>query len=379
MTSEAIGLRLAVLAMTEYPVNNMIFSSRGILRQRTEKALFLSAADDAAFREEKIAGLLKDGIDLGYLVKLAHEGGVAPLVHNALRSYQPSNDAEKKALRHLRVSYLTASAANSHYKKELINILSVFGERGVDVIPLKGLALSRRLYGDVTNRDMSVDTDLLVREGDRDRARFLLEEMGYAFTPVDEREEYKWYHAFNKPGQRMVELHWDITMMVRSSARIEGLWRGTEYSTWDGVRYLDFKPEELLLYLSAHLVNSDSFRKLRYVCDINRVIRKYQGEISWDSLIQKAKDWRMSGALYACLALDSAIFGDTHSAALARRLGLSRPKRLFIRTLANRKVILKKNSLRRKFLDNFLSYILLECAEASSAEEYSAILTRLLR
>ena len=344
--------------------------NKNILKRRTERLLFLSVRSDARCREEEILMLIKEGIDFEYFVQVAREKGGASLAYQSLKFYTPSNDTEKKALHDLRVSYLETAAANSHYKEELIRILAAFRERGVGAIPLKGIALAERLYGDITSRDQSIDADLLVREKDKERGRRILEDMGYSFTPLDEREEYKWYYAFHKQGQKMIELHWDITMMVRSKARIEGLWRGTEDIGQNGSQYLDFKPEELLLYLSAHLVNSDSFRKLKYISDINRLIEKYRDEIDWGRVLKKANEWNMRGSLYTALRLDRELFGSRMPQGLLRRIGIPAANRLLIKTLANRTVIFKKNSLRRRFLDMFLSYILLELVEARSPKEY---------
>ena len=168
-----------------------------MLKRRAEKLLFVSVRSDANCREEEILRLIKEGIDFEYFVRVAREKGVSSLAYQALKFYTPSNDTEKKALHDLRVSYLMTTAANNHYKEELIRILAAFRERGVEVIPLKGIALAERLYGDITSRDQSVDVDLLFREKDKERGRRILEDMGYSFTPVNEREEYKWYYAFH--------------------------------------------------------------------------------------------------------------------------------------------------------------------------------------
>lgn len=347
-----------------------------MLKKRAERLLLLSVRSDAMRREEEILRLIKEGIDFEYFAQLAREKGVTSLAYQSLKFYTPSNDTEKKALHDLRVSYLMTAAANNHYKEELMRILAAFRERGVGAIPLKGIALAERLYGDITSRDQSVDVDLLVREKDKEHGRRILEDMGYSFTPLDEREEYKWYYAFHKQGQKMVELHWDITMMVRSPERIEGLWRGTENIDWNGSQYLGFKPEELLLYLSAHLVNSDSFRKLKYICDINHLIEKYRNEIDWGRVLKKVNEWNMRGSLYTALRLDRELFGFLMPQGLLRRIGIPAANRFLIKTLANRTVIFKKNSLRRRFLDIFLSYILLELVEARSFRDIIAALER---
>jgi len=393
----------------------MIFLRQGILKHRTEKLLFRSIAPGAASREEELLKLLREGIDFGYLVKIADEKGVSPLVYSALiplrkspgfspgmngylskgggslgpaayggetegapQFYSPSSDAEKKSLRDLSVSYLSASAANSHYKEELIKILAAFKRKDIDVIPLKGLALSKRLYGDIESRGLSVDTDLLVKEGDKASARGILEEAGYSFTPVDELEERKWHHTFHKAGERMVELHWDITMMARSAERIEGLWRGTEYMVWDGIRYLDFKPEELLLYLSAHLTNSDSFRKLKYICDIDRLLEKYGEQMDWGGLTEKALQWRLSGSLYAALKLTREFFGCEFPKEVMIGLKISRPRRLAIDAFANKRVYMSR-CLRRAFLDFFFSYQFFKAIEAVSFKDHLALIKENLK
>lgn len=347
-----------------------------ILKRRAERLLLLSLRRDSRYRKKEILALIKEGIDFEYFAQIAREKGVASIAYQSLKFYTPAGYAEKKALHDLRVSYLMTAAANSHYKEELIRILAAFRRRGVEVIPLKGIALSERLYGDIASRDRSVDVDLLVMEKDKERGRRILEDMGYSFTPVDEREEYKWYYAFHKQGQKMIELHWDITMMVRSPERIEGLWRGTEIAAAAGVQYADFKPEELLLYLSAHLVNSDSFRKLKYVCDINRLIEKYQSRIDWDLLIEKAKEWNMQGSLYTALKLNHELLGFKMPTGLLRRMNIPMANRILIRLLANKTVILKRGSFRRRFLDVFLSYILLELVEAASVGDFIAVIKR---
>lgn len=348
-----------------------------ILKRRAEKLLLFFLRSDAKRCEEEILRLIKEGIDFEYFVRVAREKGVSSLAYQALKFFPPSNDAEKKALHDLRVSYLITAAANDHHKEELTRILAAFREKGIEIIPLKGIALAERLYGDITSRDRSIDVDLLVREKDKERARRLLEDAGYSFMPVDEKEEYKWYYAFHKRAQKMIELHWDITMMMRSPDRIEGLWRGTEKIMLDDIQYMDFKPEELLLYLSAHIVNSDSFRKLRYLCDINRLIEKYRNQIIWDSIVKKAKEWNMRGSLYACLTLNNKIFGFSMPEHLPRHMGVSLPKRIFIQVFANERVIFKIGSFRRRFLDLFLSYVFLECIEGNSVKEYFAILKRI--
>jgi hypothetical protein len=346
-----------------------------VLDKRTEKLLVASLKKDAATHEEALLGLIKEGADLEILARTSRERGVSSLVYRALRFYVPADKTEERSFQSLRISHTASSAVNEYYKDELVRVLEHFAAFGIAAIPLKGITLANRLYGDITSRDRSVDVDLLVREKDKDRAGAALKELGYVRAPADEIGSYEWCRTFHKPRARMIELHWDITMMVRSTERIEGLWEGAEEVKWEGASFYDFKPEELLLYLSAHLVNSDSFRKLKYLCDIDRLIGKYGNDIDWAVLSEKAVKWRLRGSLYAALKITGSIFNVNFPKDIFSKLRLSLPKRIFITAFANKRVMLRSR-FRRRLLDSFLSYILFEISEAASFKDYTNIFKR---
>lgn len=346
-----------------------------LLFSRTEELLFVCArAQGHALRRDKINSLIKRGVDFEYLRLLAVNHHVSSLVYNALKFYAPSSSADEEAIKGLRVSSLASLAANSFYKKELIRILTNLAEKDIPVIPLKGIFLSEYLYGDVQSRDQSVDVDLLVREQDVARVTSALEALGYALRPAGETEKYLWSRSFVKPGMPAIDLHWDITMMVRSRERIDSLWRAARSQNVP-ILYYYFGPEELLLYLSAHLVNSGAFRQLRHIRDVEHLIEKYGSEINWNSVVRKSRRWRLSGSLYASLILIRQSSGRIFPAKVLRELKISFPKRLFIRFFADKKVVMG-NGFRRRLLDVFFSYILFEIAEAASPEDYFNIFKR---
>ncbi len=320
--------------------------------------------------------LLEENPDLALLAKIASRKGIASLVYQRLKPYFPQDSRANNALHQLQAIYLTNCIKNQYYKEELVKVLKFFWENHLAVIPLKGMNLSQRLYADIVSRDQSADIDLLVQEKDKQRARKLLETLGYTFLPVDEIKAYQWYYLFHKAGFKPIELHWDVTMMARSQRRIEGFWQGAEVVDWEGAKFYDFHPEELLLYLSVHLVNSDSFCQLRYVCDIGTLLYKYKDEINWRALVEKAKKWQLNGSTYAALVLNRDFFGLNFPQTILKQLGVSLFKRLFIRVFANKKVVLRQG-LRRRILDHFLSYVFFEFTAAVSPREYLAIFQRI--
>ena len=347
------------------------------LKSRTERLLFACArAQEDDVRRDEVAELIERGVDFEYLCFLAADHHVSALLFDALKSCEPSSDPEKKAIKSLRVSCLASEAANSFYKEELMKILANFAERDIPVIPLKGILLSEYLYGNIESRDKSADIDLLVKEDDARRARSALEDIGYAFKPVGEIKEYTWYYSFVKPGFPEIDLHLDITMMVRSRRRIDGMWSFARTADISGVKYYYFKPEEMLLYLSAHLVNSGAFRQLRHIRDIERLIKKYGNGIDWNSVIRKAREWRLSGSLYTALILIERSSGFKFPREILREIKISATKRFFIRSFADKKVVAGRG-FRRKFLDIFLSYIFFEIVEAASFKDYRGIFKRI--
>jgi hypothetical protein len=78
-----------------------------------------------------------------------------------------------------RLRALRNTAQNALLERELCAIAQSFAEAGIALLVLKGVPLTRRLYGGLERR-YSVDNDLLVRRVDAERAQAVLAELGYA-------------------------------------------------------------------------------------------------------------------------------------------------------------------------------------------------------
>lgn len=92
-------------------------------------------------------------------------------------------------------------------------LLSAFAAADLPVIPLKGFVLSRHLYGDPFRRNSS-DFDCLIQPADRERARRLLLELGFACV-IEGGPRLAhgacWHKAGAAPdGGVNLDLHWAI-------------------------------------------------------------------------------------------------------------------------------------------------------------------------
>jgi len=325
--------------------------------------------------KKKAVTLIEEGIDWEGFVTSAMRGGVTVLVYNALKIITTRAHIPQLALDRLKIGYLYIVSKTASQYIETIELLKLFAAEKIPVIPLKGPFLSKMVYKDIAARSVSIDIDLLIEEKNKERAWALLEKSGYFTCPISEVSRRESQHVFSKPNAMMINIHWDITMAVRSKERIEGLWKGVRSAEEGGASYYEFREEELLLYLCSHMVNSDALRHLRYVCDINGLICRYGRNISWDRLIEKAKEWKLSSSLYTALIMSKKLLDCPIPNEIFKK---SRPiftKRIFIGLFTSKKFILR-DGMRKRFMDTFLSVVFFEVIEARSLKEYAAIFNR---
>jgi hypothetical protein len=111
------------------------------------------------------------------LLERAHSHQVYPLLYCNLRDlgFAGVPEAVQAELKGL---YLASALRNQSLAEELARLLSLLGEAGIRVVPLKGVALAQSLYGDVAAR-VCVDIDILVPPANVVQAIDLLLPSGY--------------------------------------------------------------------------------------------------------------------------------------------------------------------------------------------------------
>jgi len=318
---------------------------------------------------------MKKGINWELFSELVMRNQVAILVYDALKELEPYASIPKPVYDRLKLAYLHTLSRTTSSHKELMDILKLFDKEKIPVFPLKGTLLAKRFYGDISARGINADLDLLIKEEDKDAAKHILEKTGYQCGKADDVLAWQWEYNFTKHEATAIDLHWDITMMCRSKDRIEGLWKGSRCVEEDDTKYYELKEEELLLFLCAHFANSGGYKQLRYVCDINELLSKYKDRLDWDSLIKKAKSWKLSNSLFFALKLSKNLLNSEVPFEVLSRIKPGCFKRVFIKVFANRKVVFR-NGLRRRLVDALLSYIFFELIEAQSPKEYLSIFKR---
>ncbi|MBN1197782.1 MAG: nucleotidyltransferase family protein [Bacteroidales bacterium] len=181
---------------------------------------------------------------------------------------------------------------NLYYLNHLKKILTVFAEKKIEVVVLKGVSLISHLYKDASLRTF-VDLDFLVRKEDKYRFTDTLQEMGY-------RPDYgskdihttKQFTAYN-PATRVnidILLQLDADPYPNRYFPIDQnlIWARKEKISFDGIEAYRLSLEDELVYHIYHLAFHLYFEiEVKWVFDLYFYLEKYGSELDSDYLKER--------------------------------------------------------------------------------------------
>jgi hypothetical protein len=151
-------------------------------------------------------------------------------------------------------------AQNLLLERELARIARGFSEAGVELAVLKGVPLTRRLYGGLDQR-FSVDNDLLVRKADAVRGVATLKSLGYDSVPgrtLGDDLATTFQHPMRRQGAGdttlRAELHWHAFPTHLFEVPEADLWHHMVPFELDGQVVSVFDEAMTLLHLVSHHV-----------------------------------------------------------------------------------------------------------------------------
>lgn len=245
-------------------------------------------------------------VDWDRLWRLGDAHEVLPLVAGTLTRTVPDaipvawRDAAQRR-RHATLIWNGSLAA------QLGRILDGHAAAGIPAIPVKGLAVAERIYGSAGVRP-AADLDVLVRRADLGASRAILADLGFR-----QREHQPFVaiaHEFHDPAwvigdgpdQIRLELHralWDPRFF---GLDVAALWEDARPGRLLDRDVLLLSLEDTLLHLVIHRTRSPL--RLRWVCDIAELLRRFGPTLDWARYEERA---RIAGARVATgLALDLA-------------------------------------------------------------------------
>ena len=231
--------------------------------------------------------------------------GVTPLLYHRLKTFHPGIAIPNEVAQRLRQSYLQSLSRNMRLYHKLGKVLEVLRHEDIPVIALKGAHLAGLVYGNIALRPMG-DVDLLVHKEDLHKVEAALLRIGS--TPLDcnrviGKENRHFGYVLPDRGLH-VEVHWDIVGSKHPfNVDIDGQWERSRPVVISGIEVSVLCPEDLLLHLCLHTSEHTSEMGIKPFCDISEAIRYYDGDIDWEQVKLRSREWRIERCVYLALKI----------------------------------------------------------------------------
>ncbi|RYD59411.1 MAG: hypothetical protein EOP56_00675 [Sphingobacteriales bacterium] len=270
-------------------------------------------------------------IDWRHVLKLARYHSLRPIIHNVVSAGVPGV-GEKFADR-LRDQSMQVAKENLARLKEVTRINNAFCEKGITIVPYKGLLLSYLLHGDYASRESS-DIDMLILPKDFLAASQILATLGYKSAEqynhdfegylVHTDRELKFRREIDNKRIIKLELQWrphhKLMGIPISSEQLFVTLRKIEVP--GGTTNTLSLENELLTLISHHGV-AEIWRKLKLVFDLACFIEKYRDDIDWIEFEKKLIDSKLKLFTIAGVNMAEEIFGVKSSMFVNERAGVS--------------------------------------------------------
>ena len=260
----------------------------------------LALAKQTPAQAERVMAACSEGIDWEKFLSLVDRHRVL-VPHDALRQLV-GDRLPDRTYEQLKSRKTKACRQTLRQAAELVRLHRAFDAQGIEMIPMKGVMLSVRLFGDPAMR-FTRDIDLLVRTERLDEADQILRDEGYRRTyPGSELtpKRKQWFLAHGQhfiychdQSRLLVELHWHLPLW--KTEHIAELWSHCQAKTWMGTSFLNLKDDALLLYLCDHGA-WHRWSRSKWLEDIAVLLAQEQG-FAWENVLALARRFDLSLAL----------------------------------------------------------------------------------
>lgn len=212
---------------------------------------------------------------------------------------------------------------------EMEYLASIFNERQIRMMVLKGPVLAQDLYGDLSLRT-SKDLDILISIRELEKADQILQQDGYIkkeFINLS-LNDWKWrnhhFEYFHPEKRISIEIHWRLNPFPGGGPDFVELWQRKRKSSLTNYPIYYLGREDLFLFLASHGSRHGWFR-LRWLVDINQMINQ---EINWKILINQLKRYQYIPAGGQALALASGLLDAQIPSELMKLVKRKKSKKL---------------------------------------------------
>lgn len=248
--------------------------------------------------------LSADHIDWNLFAQRARLHRVISLVHQGIAQWEDKHLVPQDTMDLLGQTRQQQSYKNMDHAKEMVQIVKLLAEKGVEAIPYKGVVLGQEAYGDIGIRKMS-DIDLLVNLSDFSEIREVLLTREYVpakhvpkeFEATFFRQNFEYNFDLYDGDQRKyhVEPHWKIGFRRwQTDLDFDDIKPLTVKKDFFGTEINMLTPEGLLLTTCLHHGGEDRWNSLKYICDVAAILFKFEKVMNWPLLLREVDKYRVT-------------------------------------------------------------------------------------
>ena len=242
---------------------------------------------------ERLRAQVKQVGDWDYLLNTANVHGLTPLLHKQLHSFAPDL-TPVNVLSRLKLQSVANTQNVLHLVGKQLKLYRAFKDENIPVAILKGSVLAQMAYGDLSLRHAG-DIDVLITRADFNRAKSMLEALGYQMTPsltpahlASHVRSHCEIQFVRDDWFTVVDLHWalapkNFVFKLETDEVLARLQR-VEVA---GVEIETLGTEDLILYLSMHGAKH-LWRAIEWISSLGELIRSAES-IAWETVVERAE------------------------------------------------------------------------------------------
>ena len=250
--------------------------------------------------------ILQQEIDWDVVIQHSLLHGISGLLYLHLSLLSGDAEIPVAVMERFRSIYLRTAASGMQQLAHFRVVAETFSEAGIELITLKGAALTELLYGDPGLRPLS-DIDIIIKESDWPAACEILKHMSYTsptqrlrlLPPKLTRYDVEAHVQLVAPAGTCLEFQFDLFTLGIGMLDMDGVWRRSRDAVIAGARVRTLGPEDQLLHLLVH-ANRHGCSRLKWLVDITEYLRQ-EPEIDWDILVSIARREKVFVFVYQTL------------------------------------------------------------------------------
>lgn len=233
----------------------------------------------------------------------ASSQNLAPLLFSRFAGHPPGT-IPPAVLNEFKMRYLACLARSERVRHEVIEVVDILRDEGIEAVAIKGAALWAEVYDDIGARPV-VDADLLVRHKDTQKIHGLV--IGQGYKRISTAQEIEILSSVNyiKGRDAVLDFRWDMThndhLRFIDHLSADDIFERSIPSSIDGVEINIPCPEDQLLIAAFHASVVHHFIDHRWQYDLVAIIGRYAGELNWTRVADFARRYHLRTALYYSL------------------------------------------------------------------------------